>query len=107
VMLARDQRSTLFPYTTLFRSHPGLRPSRPAPPVALKSGSPDRRGYRRPDSRKDPCRDPGTEVSEVRADVYHLGLSCASTPLRSVLSLFPVPRRPAPFFPDLPWLVRS
>src|SRR2546430_10203514 len=51
LMIRRPPRSTLFPYTTLFRSRRGRTPARPAPsapgpaqppPLAEKSGSPHR-----------------------------------------------------------------
>src|SRR2546430_9155888 len=50
LMIRRPPRSTLFPYTTLFRSRP-TRSSRPRPPTCRRSRSPSRRA-RRP-SRRD------------------------------------------------------
>src|SRR6266849_7116631 len=37
LMIRRPPRSTLFPYTTLFRSHPSRQPRREQPPVADQS----------------------------------------------------------------------
>src|SRR5438309_3383821 len=45
-MIRRPPRSTLFPYTTLFRSRGTARPCRPAPPAPPPS-SPPRQGDRK------------------------------------------------------------
>src|SRR2546430_7038833 len=43
-MIRRPPRSTLFPYTTLFRSFPGNRPVRSGRPAASAEGREARRG---------------------------------------------------------------
>src|SRR5256885_11430569 len=47
-MIRRPPRSTLFPYTTLFRSHPGSRPVRGSPtlPATVPTPNPDRKSTR-------------------------------------------------------------
>src|SRR5260221_1023557 len=53
-MIRRPPRSTLFPYTTLFRSH--VRRARPVPPVPLShrtSSRPSVLLQRKPDGRED------------------------------------------------------
>src|SRR2546422_7147825 len=51
-MIRRPPRSTLFPYTTLFRSHAGAARAHPRDGDAARAGI-DRRGLRRPRGRRD------------------------------------------------------
>src|SRR5262249_60517131 len=52
-MIRRPPRPTLFPYTTLFRSHAALGPGRRSP-----GGAPRSRGQDREPARQQPRRDP-------------------------------------------------
>src|SRR5690349_23421329 len=80
-MIRRPPRSTLFPYTTLFRSAPPP-PRRGGAGAACRGGSPPRaRGWHRPPDRADPPAPPGPapapDRKSTRLNSSHVEISYA------------------------------
>src|SRR2546425_6778099 len=71
-MIRRPPRSTLFPYTTLFRSRVGRRDRAGSPPAALRAAVTEPAGGRRRAPRPGPRRHPRSEehTSELQSLAY-------------------------------------
>src|SRR2546430_10862218 len=91
-MIRRPPRSTLFPYTTLFRSSPGGTPAVPTPPEHLNTRTPEHLNPEQdanrsstghpatdssPDLNSSPAHPPATDRKSTRLNSSHSQISYA------------------------------